>query len=167
VRAKNILPNWLTNRYQLVVRNEENLEERVTFGFSYVKLIALSILTFTSLVACSLGLATTILVKWLHPTYYIEQENKNKIIQLSIAVDALEEQTTQQKNLITALQHIIAGKEPPTVKELTTKNKKTPKVVSPTHTLEQRAATDAQLRREFEQPVPSSELTNGRKSLTK
>jgi hypothetical protein len=102
---------WLTNRYQLVIRNQENLAEKSTFTFSYAKLIALGAGVFSLLVACSLALATTILAQWSHPAY-MEQENRQKIIQLAAAVATLEQQATQQKKFIALLQRIIAGQDP-------------------------------------------------------
>jgi murein DD-endopeptidase MepM/ murein hydrolase activator NlpD len=102
--------NWLTNRYQLVIRNEENLAEQSTFSFNYAKLIALLSILFSILVVCSLLLANTLLAMWLNPAY-IEQENKKKITLLSAAVEELETQNTQQKKFIDLLQDIIAGKE--------------------------------------------------------
>jgi hypothetical protein len=111
---------WLTNRYQLVIRNKENLAEKSTFTFSYAKLLSLGTALFSILVACSLALATTILAKWLNPAY-VEQENKKKIIQLATAVDTLEKQATQQKKFIALLQRIIAGQDP-SINELPTAN---------------------------------------------
>ena len=112
--------DWLTNRYQLVIRNKENLEERSTFTFSYAKILSLGAALFSILVACSLALATTILAKWLNPAY-VEQENKKKLIQLATAVDTLEKQATQQKKFIVLLQRIIAGQDP-SINELPTTN---------------------------------------------
>jgi hypothetical protein len=103
--------DWLTNRYQLVIRNQENLAEKSTFTFSYAKLIALGIVIFSIFVACGLALATTILAQWSHPAY-MEQENRKKIIQLAAEVATLEQQAIQQKKFITLLQRIIAGQDP-------------------------------------------------------
>lgn len=109
---------WLTNRYQLVIRNKENLAEKSAFTFSHAKLVTLGIVVFSIFVACSLVLATTILAKWLNPAY-VEQENKKKIIQLATEVATLEQQTTQQKKFIALLQRIIAGQDP-SINELPT-----------------------------------------------
>ncbi|MHA7877764.1 MAG: hypothetical protein ACX93T_02445 [Bacteroidota bacterium] len=113
MKFKNMLSGWLTHRYQLVIRNRDNLAEKSTFNFSYAKLISLGALLLGTLLVCSLALATTILTKWLNPAY-VAQENEKKLIQLAQAVDMLEEQTAQQKAFIELLQSIIAGKEPPT-----------------------------------------------------
>ena len=118
IKLKKNLSCWLTQRYQLVIRNEENFSEKSTFRFNYAKLLSLLSMSFTILVGCSLLLAHTVLARWLNPVY-LEQENKKKILQLSSAVDTLEEQISQQKEFIALLQSIIAGKETPTYQLLT------------------------------------------------
>ncbi|MEL6539328.1 MAG: M23 family metallopeptidase [Bacteroidota bacterium] len=102
--------DWLTVRYQLVVRNEDNLAEEATFCFSYAKLIVLTTFLFTALVACSVTLSNTILAYWLNPAY-IERENQNKVAKLAVALEELETQNKEQEQFISLLQSIIAGKE--------------------------------------------------------
>lgn len=148
LKSKKTLSDWLSNRYQFVIRNEENLAEKTTFSFSYAKLIALFAVLLIILVACSLALSTTLLAKWLNPAY-VEQENKKELIQLATAVDALERQTTQQKKFIALLQSIIAGKEPPPY-ELPKAEERLAEKEGPSYSSEQLATADALLRREFE-----------------
>lgn len=142
------LSDWLVHRYRLVMRDEENLEEKSTFRFSYAKLIIFGAALFAILAMCSLALTTTLLARWLHPTY-TEQENKKTIIQLSVAVDALEKQTIQQKKFIARLQSIIEGKEVPADDLPTTSEQPVETAYSP-YTPEHLAAADALLRHEFE-----------------
>jgi len=157
---KKTLLDWLARRYQLVIRNAENLEEKSTFSFSYAKLLFLSTVLFGILVSCSLALAATILARWLNPAY-IAQENKEKIVQLATEVDALEKQTTQQKNFITLLQSIIAGKEPPT-HELSTSEKEQAKKMATPYSSAQPATANALLRSEFEEGESSLLATNSK-----
>jgi murein DD-endopeptidase MepM/ murein hydrolase activator NlpD len=112
LKFKKTFTNWLTTPYQLVIRNEEDLAEKSTFRFNYAKLITLITFTFIGLFALSLFLVNTILAKWLNPVY-IEQENANKLLRLSTAVESLEEQTTQQNKFIKLMQSIVEGKEEP------------------------------------------------------
>lgn len=144
----------LTKHYQLVIREEENLSEKSTLSFSYAKLVFLGVFLLSTLIMCSLVLATTLLSKWLNPMY-LEQENKKKLVQLATAVDALEEQVTQQKKFIALLQSIIAGKEPPDNELPTTHNEQTDNRPSP-YTPEHRAAADAPLRSGLEYKEPST-----------
>lgn len=140
--------SWLTHRYQLVVRNEETLEEKSAFSFSYVKFICFGTILFGILVSCSLALATTFLARWLNPAY-VAQQNKEKIVQLATEVDALEKQANQQKKFIALLQSIIAGKEPPT-DELLPNSKKQAVERDTLYSSEQKTVANALLRGEFE-----------------
>jgi murein DD-endopeptidase MepM/ murein hydrolase activator NlpD len=157
---KKKISNWLTRRYQLVVRNEDTLEERSAFSFSHAKFIFFGTVLLGILISCSLALATTLLARWLNPAY-IEQENKEKIVQLATEVDTLEQQATQQKNFIALLQSIIAGKEPP-AHELPTDNKERTEKISTPYSSEQKAAANALLRGEFEEGDPSSSATRNK-----
>lgn len=160
MNSKKKLSDWLTHRYQLVIRNEENLAEKSTFSFSYAKIISLGAVLLSILLMCSLALATTILARWLNPVY-IELENKKKLIQLATAVDTLEEQTTQQKKFIALLQSIIAGKEPPS-NELPIANEKQTEAIPAPYSSEQLAAADALLRSEFEHSKSSPSTTHNK-----
>lgn len=153
MRFKKALSSWLTKRYQLIIRNEENLTEKLFFRFSYAKLISLSTILFIMLVVCSLALATTILARWLNPAH-IEQENKKKIIQLSIEVEALEKQTNQQKDFITLLQSIITGKEL-TTEQLSKNNQEQTKEIASPYASEQLTTANSLLRDELEGSDPS------------
>lgn len=72
----------------LIVRNEENLSEKSTFGFTYAKLILIAFIFFTLLLVLSLYLARTILAQWFDPNYATLEANK-KLILLSMKVDSL------------------------------------------------------------------------------
>jgi murein DD-endopeptidase MepM/ murein hydrolase activator NlpD len=151
---KKTLSDWLTNRYQLIVRSEENFSEKVTFSFSHARLISLSVVLLSILVVCSMVLTTTILAQWLNPAH-TEQENKKRLIQLATEVDRLEEQTIQQKNFITLLQNIIAGKEPLDAKITTVEKEHNDKIATP-YSPEKLSTADALLRCEFEDSKSSS-----------
>ena len=148
MKSRKTLSGWLSNRYQLVIRNEEDLAEKSTFSFSYAKLIALCAILLLTLVACSLTLSTTILSRWLNPAY-LEQENKKELVKLATAVDTLEQQTTQQKKFIALLQSIIAGKEPPQYALPKAEAKQAEEETTP-YSPAQLASADASLRSEFE-----------------
>lgn len=147
LKLKKTFSAWLSTRYQLVVRNEEDLEERSTFSFSHAKLIALCTLLLLILVACSIVLSTTVLAKWLNPAY-IDHENRRELAKLNEAVKDFEQQTMQQKKFITLLQSVIAGKEPPTV--VASPNNEEQHVDRNDYTPAQQKEADDSLRREFE-----------------
>ena len=101
---------WLTTRYQLVIRNEDDLAEKRTFRFNYAKLIVLGVALFSALSACSVMLSKTLLAAWLNPAY-MAQENQRKLTHLATTLEALESQNKEQQQFIGLLQQIIAGKE--------------------------------------------------------
>jgi murein DD-endopeptidase MepM/ murein hydrolase activator NlpD len=158
LKFKKTFTNWLTTPYQLIIRNEEDLAERSTLRFNHAKLITLVTFTFIGLFALSLFLVNTILAKWLNPVY-IEQENANKLLRLSTAVESLEEQTTQQNKFIKLMQSIVAGKEEPsyTLEDAETANNKMDtihiqeSIVSHIAQPEDLEEIDADLRNEFEE----------------
>ncbi len=157
---KEKISKWLTHRYQLVVRNEETLEEKSTFNFSHAKFIFFGTVLFGILVSCSLALATTLLARWLNPAY-IEQENKERIIQLATEVDTLENQATQQEKFIALLQSIIAGKEPPADERPLNNKERAGKIDTP-YSPEQKAVANALLRGEFEKGDSSLSATGNK-----
>jgi len=100
----------LRHRYQLVIRDQEDLAESYTVSFTYRQVVAFLSAFLSVLFVCSLLLSRTMLAQWLNPAY-VEEENKKELQQLVASVEALEEQTFQQKEFIALLQAIIAGKE--------------------------------------------------------
>jgi murein DD-endopeptidase MepM/ murein hydrolase activator NlpD len=162
LKFKKTFTNWLTTPYQLIIRNEEDLAERSTLRFNHAKLITLLTFIFIALFALSLFLVNTILAKWLNPVY-IEQENTNKLLRLSTAVESLEEQTTQQNKFIKLMQSIIEGKDEPgyTLEEAEAANNKMDTIhiqeeivrdIAQSESLEE---IDADLRNEFEEKESS------------
>ena len=148
---KRTFSNWLTTRYQFIIRNEEDLAEKFTISFNYTKLITLASITFIVLFALSLLLANTILSKWLNPVY-IEQENTKKLIRLSAAVETLEGQNAQQAKFIKLIQSIVEGKEEPVYALDEADNDTIQEEVPATpHQLEALAEADISLRSEFEE----------------
>lgn len=151
---KKTFPRWLTHRYQLVIRNEEDLAEKSSMSFNHAKLITLVSIIFLLLFGLGLVLSHTLLARWLNPAY-LEQENKRKLLQLSSAIENLDEQTAQQAKFIKLIQGIVAGKEEP-VYELEEAGQAQDSV---THAFHQNdahqaaalAEADAYLRSEFEE----------------
>ena len=171
--SKKILPSWLTHRYQLVIRNEANLAERAAIHFNGAKLIALAAIML--LIALGIGLlfSCSLLARWLNPSY-LEQENKRKLLQLSAAVDSLDEQTAQQTKFIELIQCIIAGKEDPTytlaVASSTPDATNEMMTSEPGYPSEALKEADVALRDEFEHPTsnwlaPHHQIEDDLKSL--
>ncbi|MDZ7650832.1 MAG: hypothetical protein U5K54_28885 [Cytophagales bacterium] len=67
MKPKKTISERLTTKYQLVIRNEENLAEKSTIGFTYAKVMVITASLFLILFAFSLFLSKTLLAKWFDP----------------------------------------------------------------------------------------------------
>ena len=110
VRSKKTLSNWLTSRYVLIVRNEENFAEKSTFSFTYAKLIVFVFAIFTIFLFISLYMVKSILAQWFDPRH-AQIEFNQKLIELSMNVDSLENAVEQKDQFIYNLTGIIKGEE--------------------------------------------------------
>lgn len=151
MKARKTLSSRLTTRYLLIVRNEEDFAEKTTFTFTYAKL------TFFIVTACviifigSLFLVNTLLKQWFDPRY-AQAESNRKLIELSLAVDSLEQQMQKKENFIRSFQGIVMGDSITDTesyylanagsREIETSDIKTTKKIS---------EVDAQFRQEFEE----------------
>ena len=153
MKLKKKLVKWLTNRYQLIIRSEEDFAEKSPFRFNYTQLITLSFVSFVTLVIGSLLLANTILAKWLNPLY-VEQINEKKIVQLSLTVDALEQQIVKQDKFIKLIQSVIEGNPQPTYEVKTADPSKKNRLDEP-FSLENLGEIDSLLRNELGERKPS------------
>jgi murein DD-endopeptidase MepM/ murein hydrolase activator NlpD len=102
------LSNWLTTRYQLIIRSDENFAERTSFGFTYSKVILFSVILFTGLFTLSLLMTKTILARWFDPKHeqlVLEQ----KIQELDLIVDSLAKADAQKERFIQNFNRILSG----------------------------------------------------------
>jgi murein DD-endopeptidase MepM/ murein hydrolase activator NlpD len=98
----------LTTRYQLVIRNEENLAEKTSFGFTYAKILALSVVVFVMVFLLSLFLSETLLAKWFDPRHAQMEANK-KLYELALKVDSLAIEVDRKDKFILNFQRILSG----------------------------------------------------------
>jgi murein DD-endopeptidase MepM/ murein hydrolase activator NlpD len=150
LKGKKTFSDWLTNRYLLVVRNEENFAEKTTFSFNYAKIIVFITITVIFLFSFSFYLSNTILSRWFHPAGRQMVLNK-QIIQLSAVVDSLEEQLLYRDKALLGISKVINGDDKflkqdlaENTQEDTLKDK--PKAAH----IDSIAPVDAELRKEFE-----------------
>jgi len=108
LKAKKTLTERLTTRYQLVIRNEENLAERTTFAFTYAKVLTLSVILFVILFGSSLFLSKTLLAKWFDPRHAQMEANK-KLYQLALKADSLAIEVDRKDKFIQNFQRILRG----------------------------------------------------------
>jgi murein DD-endopeptidase MepM/ murein hydrolase activator NlpD len=108
LKPKKTLSDRLTTKYQLVIRNEENLAETSNLGFTYAKLMVVSATLFLILFIGSLFLSKTLLAKWFDPKHAQMEANK-KLYELAIKVDSLAIEVNQKDMFIQNFQRILSG----------------------------------------------------------
>lgn len=108
MRPKKTLSSWLTNRYQLIIRNEENFAEKTSVGFTYSKIILFSVIIFIFFLIISLFLVKTVLEKWFDPKY--EQMVLNQqLYGLALKVDSLAYEVDRKDKFIANFQRVLSG----------------------------------------------------------
>lgn len=107
-KQKKSLIERLTTRYQLIVRNEDNLEERSVVGMSNGRVLAIAGMVFLGLFFLSLFLAQTLLARWYDPRH-AQREANQKLLELVIKVDSLVLEVERKDNFILNIQRILRG----------------------------------------------------------
>jgi len=106
LKNKKTLSNWLTTKYLLIVRNEENLSERSPFSFTYAKLLVFSFALMTVMLILSLYLSRTILSQWFDPRSATLEANK-KLLQLTLQIDSLSYEAERKQMFINTFKSIL------------------------------------------------------------
>jgi hypothetical protein len=144
LKHRKTLSHWLTNRFLLIIRNEENFAEKRTFSFTYAKLIVFcSIFLFLVFSLC-FYLSTTLLASFFDPTHKQIVLNK-KIIALSAKVDSLTTEMEQKAAFTDLVQRVISGKD----EELKSESSTPVKTVK-VDEINQLSVVDSLFRKEFE-----------------
>jgi len=108
MKSRKTLSNWLTTRYQFVIRNEENFAEKTSAGFTYSKVILFSGIFFMGLFIVSLFLSKTILARWFDPKH--EQMVLNQqLLELGQKVDSLALEVDRKDQFIASFQRVLSG----------------------------------------------------------
>ena len=108
MKPKKTLSERLTAKYQLVIRNEENLAEKSTVGFTYAKVLVVFVILFMLIFIGSLFLSKTLLAKWFDPRHAQMEANK-KLYELALKVDSLAQEVDRKDKFILSFQHILSG----------------------------------------------------------
>jgi murein DD-endopeptidase MepM/ murein hydrolase activator NlpD len=108
LKPKRTLSDWLTNRYQLVVRNEENLAEKHGFNFTWAKVIVVAVTFFVLLMVGSLFLSKTLLAKWFDPRH-AQLEANRELAKLAMNYDSIVNISEQRELFIQNFQRILRG----------------------------------------------------------
>ncbi len=113
MRIRKTMSNWLTTRYQMVVRNEENLAEVSSVNFTYAKVIVISLLICILFFIGGLFLAQTALSKWFDPRHTTMEYNR-KLLTLTVELDSLKGKIRTQDKFINNFQNVLKGDIPAT-----------------------------------------------------
>jgi len=108
VKAKKTFSNWLTERYLLIIRNEENFAEKRFLGFTYAKFFLVSFLLFVVFMLISLFLTETILEQWFDPRHAQMQTNK-QLVKLTMELDSLSEEVRRKDQFIALFRGFLTG----------------------------------------------------------
>jgi hypothetical protein len=95
VKARRTFSNWLTNRYLLILRNEENFAEKTTISFTYAKLILVVFIILLVTMTASLYLSSTLMAQWFDPRHELIILDRH-LVNLTEQVDSLEYQGRNQ-----------------------------------------------------------------------
>ena len=105
---KRTFSNWLTNRYLLIVRNEEDFSEKRTIIFNYARLILLLAFIFILSMTLSVLSVNTVLKQWFDPRY-AEMEANRQVLNLTLMLDSLQKEVQVKNNYIQNVMYILEG----------------------------------------------------------
>lgn len=108
MKPKKTLSDRFTTRYQLVIRNEENLSEKTTLAFTYAKVLVFSVVVFVVLFVVSLFLAETLLAKWFDPRH-AQLEANRQLFELAKKMDSLALEDQRKEKFIQNFQRVLSG----------------------------------------------------------
>lgn len=108
MKPKKTFSSWLTERYLLIIRNEENFSEKRFLGFTYAKFFLISFIVFIILMVMSLFLTETILEQWFDPRH-AHSQNKKQLVQLTMELDSLSEEVRKKDQFISLFRGFLTG----------------------------------------------------------
>ena len=108
MKPKKTFSNWLTERYLLIIRNEENFAEKRFLGFTYAKFFLISFVLFVIFMFVSLLLTQTLLDKWFDPRH-AHMQNKKQLVQLTMELDSLSEEVRKKDQFISLFRGFLTG----------------------------------------------------------
>ena len=133
----------------MVIRKEENLEEKSSFGFTYARLLILSVILFIILFTGSLFLAQTLLARWFDPRY-AQRETTKKLIQLQARVDSIATEEENKDKFIKNFKRVLNGDTVDSMIDAEGALKEQDKPVKPVSSFKL-APKDSQFRKNFEE----------------
>ena len=108
MKSRKTFSNWLTNRYLLILRNEDNFAEKTTISFTYAKLILVTFFILLIMMVASLYLSSTLMSQWFDPRHELIVMDRH-LVDLADKVDSLENQMRIKDQFITNIQRVLVG----------------------------------------------------------
>ena len=108
MKARKTFSSWLTNRYLLIIRNEENFAEKSTFSFTYARVILIAVVLFIIMLVLSLFLVKTLLTQWFDPRYE-QMEAARNLAELTMKVDSLAMEVESKDRFINNFKRVLSG----------------------------------------------------------
>jgi len=152
---KKTLSSWLTSKYLLIIRNEENFAEKTTIGFNYARVLLILVAIGILVLSLSIYMVTVVLEKWIDPRY-AQMEVNRSVLTLSMKVDSLAAEVESKDLYINNVRRLLAGDVIDEGLEVHSE------IESSTSNFDKIQPIDSQFRAEFE----NSDLSNEIKSLS-
>lgn len=145
MNEKKTLSNWLTSKYLLIIRSEENLAAKHSFAFNYARVILVSCLVFVTIFLLAIFTVRVLLKQWLDPQY-TQQVTKNQLMEMRIGMDSLQREIMARDLYIDNFRLVLSGKySGPEIDSLTQ-----PKLNSDPSIYQELQPIDSQFRAEYE-----------------
>lgn len=157
MKQRKTLSDWLTNKYLLIIRNEEDFAEKTTYNFTYAKFIVFLVLFFLITVSFALFMFNSVLGKWVDPRYALK-ENRKILIELTTKLDSLEYEIESKNLFINTFQTMLNGGEVIENQVATKENTLNLEKVN----IDYKAPIDSELRKEFEQDAFGLTFSNNK-----
>ncbi|MEM1135973.1 MAG: M23 family metallopeptidase [Bacteroidota bacterium] len=100
--------NWLTSKYLLIIRDEENFAEKATIKFSNVKAFLVIGGIFVLFSGLSFLLVTTVLSRWFDPRIDYVKMN-NTLVEMQENIDSLMIQMENKEKSLTNFRNVLTG----------------------------------------------------------
>lgn len=144
MKERKTFSNWLTTKYLLIIRNEEDFAEKRNYQFTYAKAVAIGFSIFLVILALSTLMVNTFLARWFDPSY-AKRQLKKELVELTVKVDSLESQNEVLDNYIYTFKTMLTGGV-----ESASINSETSEENLENVDIDYKAPIDAKIRKEFE-----------------
>ena len=108
MKERKTLSSWLSNKYLLIIRNEEDFAEKKSLNYTYAKVITIFSSLFLVVLAFAVFLVNTVLSQWFDPRY-AQSQLKKELVMLTTKVDSLHMQNNLKDNYIVTFKSMLTG----------------------------------------------------------